>query len=120
MDAIGSLAGVFNEYICGVIDDVVVVPQTPDEGIAAFASVEGVIGGVACDRIRNGISGAGCHSSREDERFDIVGERVGRDCCDHGVGARSRRLPDLIVCVVHKIGVVASASGHRVNARATI
>ena len=90
-----------------------------DQGVVTRAAVQVVVADIADQHIVAGIAHAGVAAcAGEDQALQAAAQREAAEAGEDGVGAG--RVGDGVGCVVHHIGVVATAAHQRVGADAAI
>src|SRR5205085_1942884 len=120
LDEVRAVARDLGDRVGGVVHGIGVVAAAADHRVRAGAAVDKVCGGVAGDGVGERVAGAVDRGDAgQDQVLDVGAEGVGNRGLD-GVRAFARGLGDRVGGVVHDIGVVAGAAGHRIRAEASV
>ncbi|CAF0856079.1 unnamed protein product [Rotaria sp. Silwood1] len=119
-DRVRAFAGVLDDDVTDVVDDVGVVARAAHQAVGARAAVQHVGAAVAGDDVVQLVAGAvDAGGAGQYQVLDVRAQHeAGRSA--HGVDALARVLDDLVARVVDDVGVVARAARHDVGARAAV
>ena len=119
-DRVGTLVGILDHGVAGVVDEVRVVARAAAHDVGAGATVDEIVAGIAGQRVGQAVAEALQVGNAGQNQILHVGSELVVDRRLDRIGACAGAFGHHVAGIVDKICVVADAAGHDVDAIAAV